>query len=491
MISAIELGGVLAACGGTGTALLARDPRTRYAAMGLGLLAALALIVGEVWDLERFADLRGQPGAVVLALLLAATALSATCATFVRAPAAFVVAVFVVIALRVPVQVGGETNYLLVPLYGVIAGGWLRGAWLLAKGRSGELQTESSPSAAEPAAARWLALAIAASLVVYALGSAWSEDAENAIRNVCFFLAPFAALLALLRDQRWYRKLAGRALAATVVMAVLFSVVAAYQYVNGSLTFNLDLRQANELHQYFRVNSLFRDPNVFGRYLVFALIAVGAWVAWSPRRSHAVAATIVAVGLLAALVVTYSLTSFAALIVGLALLVWFRLGGRGFAAAAGLGLAAVAVFVLAGSPGEGDVKRERDDLAETSSGRTDLISGGIEMFEDEPFIGQGSGAFTEGFRNVVAAEDQIEQPVSHTEPVQVAAEQGILGLIPYAALIFLALVAFLRPWPGSGPMRAGVAACFAALLVHTLGYAGFAIDPVTWALLALGLSLRE
>ena len=36
------------------------------------------------------------------------------------------------------------------------------------------------------------------------------------------------------------------------------------------------------------------------------------------------------------------------------------------------------------------------------------------------------------------------------------------------------------------PARAGVAACYAALLVHSLGYAGFAIDPATWALLALG-----
>ena len=149
--------------------------------MGFGLLAAVGLIVGEVWEQERFEDLRSQPGAVVLGLLLGAMALGATAAVFVRNPAAFAIAAFAVLPLRLPVQVGDETNFLLVPLYGVIAGGWLRGAWLVARGREAELQTESSPRAGEPAVARWLCIALAASLMVYALALAWSEDPRNAI----------------------------------------------------------------------------------------------------------------------------------------------------------------------------------------------------------------------------------------------------------------------------------------------------------------------
>ena len=58
-------------------------------------------------------------------------------------------------------------------------------------------------------------------------------------------------------------------------------------------------------------------------------------------------------------------------------------------------------------------------------------------------------------------------------------------------MVGLSLFLFARPWPAGNPARAGVAACYAALLVHSLGYAGFAIDPATWALLALGLALRE
>ncbi len=37
--------------------------------------------------------------------------------------------------------------------------------------------------------------------------------------------------------------------------------------------------------------------------------------------------------------------------------------------------------------------------------------------------------------------------------------------------------------------RAATLAMFAALVVHTLAYAGFYEDPITWVLLAMGSSL--
>ncbi|MGC1851914.1 MAG: hypothetical protein WA687_05675, partial [Solirubrobacterales bacterium] len=37
--------------------------------------------------------------------------------------------------------------------------------------------------------------------------------------------------------------------------------------------------------------------------------------------------------------------------------------------------------------------------------------------------------------------------------------------------------------------RAAVLAAFVALLVHTMAYAGFYEDPITWVLLAVGASL--
>lgn len=486
--SVLEMVGVLVACGGTGAALVLSRPAHRYAAMGLGLAAALGLLLGEIWGEERFDQLTSTPGALVLGLILGATAVGATAATFHRVPAAFAIAAFAVLPLRLPIQIGGETNFLLIPLYGVIAGGFLRGAWLCAVRREDELRTGSAPGPDEPRVVRFLSIALAASLVIYAIGVGWSDNPGNAVRTVAFFLAPFASMLVLLRDVRWHRKLVGQVLLASVIVAVGFALLGLWQYLTRDLLLNKDLRDANELHVYFRVNSLFRDPNVLGRYLALATIGVAAWIAWQRPRPEAAIGLGAAAVLLAALTLTYSQTSFAALAVGLGILVWFRFGLRGFALAAALAAAAACfVLVVGGPPADESVDKDRTDLAEASSGRTNLISGGLDLFEDAPAFGQGSGSFATAYRQEV---DKVRRPVSHTEPITVAAEQGLLGLLPYLAILALATLLMFRPWPSQSSVRAGVAAAFAALIVHTLGYAGFASDPATWALLALAFAFQ-
>ena len=212
-------------------------------------------------------------------------------------------------------------------------------------------------------------------------------------------------------------------------------------------------------------------------------------MAWQrPRRDALLAVGAIAI-LLTGLTLTYSQTSFAALIAGVGLLVWFRFGTRGLAGALAAGVIAAGAVAVVGAPsGDTSVDKGRDDLAEQSSGRTNLISGGLDLFADAPIAGQGSGSFATAYRQKV---EKVKKPVSHTEPVTVAAEQGLIGLLPYAAILVLSTLVFLRPWPTGSAPRAGVAAAYVALLVHSLGYAGFATDPATWALLALGIALRE
>jgi O-antigen ligase len=78
--------------------------------------------------------------------------------------------------------------------------------------------------------------------------------------------------------------------------------------------------------------------------------------------------------------------------------------------------------------------------------------------------------------------------VSHSEPLTIGAEQGAIGLILYVALVVLALIVLLgRARASVG--AAAVAACFVAILVHSLGYADFTVDPTTWALLGVGVAL--
>jgi putative inorganic carbon (HCO3(-)) transporter len=54
----------------------------------------------------------------------------------------------------------------------------------------------------------------------------------------------------------------------------------------------------------------------------------------------------------------------------------------------------------------------------------------------------------------------------------------------------VAVVVLLRG-ARSTPARAGVAAAFLALILHTLLYADFLEDPVTWALMAVGVALAS
>ena len=58
----------------------------------------------------------------------------------------------------------------------------------------------------------------------------------------------------------------------------------------------------------------------------------------------------------------------------------------------------------------------------------------------------------------------------------------------YLALIVCALWRLFRR-AALTPSRAAVAAAFAALLAHTMMYAAFLEDPMTWTLLAVGTAL--
>ena len=51
------------------------------------------------------------------------------------------------------------------------------------------------------------------------------------------------------------------------VEAVVFVLVGSVEYVDPELFWNDQVIRSNEFHTYFRVNSVFWDPNIYGRYL--------------------------------------------------------------------------------------------------------------------------------------------------------------------------------------------------------------------------------
>ena len=111
----------------------------------------------------------------------------------------------------------------------------------------------------------------------------------------------------------------------------------------------------------------------------------------------------------------------------------------------------------------------------------------LTLFGQRLVYGYGSGSFTTEYRRENRSTASTLS-ASHTIPVTIAAEQGIVGELAYAALVVCALICFVRRARGD-PLRSAVAAAFAALIFHTLLYADFLEDPVTWALLGIGVAL--
>jgi O-antigen ligase len=441
------------------------------------------------------------PGAGAIAAAVAASlvVIALLVALMRRHPDAFPILAILALPFRVPISADGKTVNLLVPLYLVVAAGTL--AHLLpriigrARGTARDAAASSSESAGEglpgPPSARRLEWLLFAAVALYALQLAYSADPAKAAENVGFFYLPFSLLFLLLREVRWTRQLLLRCLGVAVALAVVFAGIGFIEYSRKALFLNPKVVAANQFDNYFRVNSLFFDPNIYGRFLALVIIAVTTVVLWSTRRRDLLLGAAVLAWLLAGLVTSFSQSSIAALLLGLAVIAAWRWDVRRTVyASAGLLALAVAVVLLAPASLHFGLKGSGGSTSNATSGRSKLISGGLELFAKRPLQGYGSGSFEVEYKRHRKTTAENATSASHTIPVTVAAEQGIVGLALYLALLVTAVLVLFRG-AGRSPPRIALAACFAALVLHTWTYADFLEDPFTWTLLAIGVALAR
>jgi len=468
-------GVVVAALAATAAILLAPG-RLRAAAMLLALALFPLLILGDQWHTPQIEDLRDEPAALI-ALALAGTgaAVLLLAAIFRLWPILVPLSIVFALPFRVPLEAGGDTANLLVPLYMVIAGGVVSAALREWQDRGGivsgagffalrvapladsALRKTGRRTRLDPPAL--LPYVLAGVVLLYALQTLYSPDFSKSLQNVCFFFVPFSLVYALLQDVEWDRKLLRLVLWVLAVEAVAFMVVGSVEYVTQSLFWNDQVIRSNEFHTYFRVNSIFWDPNIYGRYLALVITVAMAALLWAKeRRTPALLTALIGV-LWLGLVPTFSQSSFAALLGGLAVLAALRWSWRWTLAAGGAGaVLAVVIVVFAG----GVSTLSPDRLNVDTGGRSNLVSGGADLFADRPLWGYGAGSFPRAYREQVATK-KAPVAVSHTEPITVAAEQGLVGLAAYAALLAVALwtmASGLSPGRGGGGFRAAAASCF-------------------------------
>jgi O-antigen ligase len=446
-----------------------------------------ALLLAEIWNSPHVSAIRHHPVEAVAVGAVALVFIGALARVIAARPRLLGLLAVLTLPFRVPVSAGGGSADLLVPLYFVVGAGALAFAVPAALGRA-------SPLNAEPHRGNqlvtWLKRLLALVIVLYAVQALYSPTVgspsgfEKALQNVVFFYVPFAVLFCLIERVEWTPRLLRNCLLLLAAMGIVFSGIAFYEYATRTVLFNSKLVASNQLYTYFVVNSVFFDPNIFGRFLALVMVLLAVLLLYDrPQREQMVIAGVLAV-LWIALVLSLSRSSMAGLLVALALVaaVRWKLWRTLVLAAIVLVIGGAAVAI---SPTTFGFNQSFNGV---SAGRGSVLSGGVRLFADRPLQGFGSGSFEIEYHKHNPESGPLT--ASHTTPVTIAAEQGIIGELPYVALVVVALVVLVRG-TRADPARAAVAAAFAALLVHTMLYADFLEDPTTWALLAVGAALAR
>jgi len=382
-----------------------------------------------------------------------------------RRPALMPIALLLAAPFRIPVNLGSQHAFLLLPFYGVLAAAALAFCWRLVR--------------AEPRGiTRLLAGPVAAFIGLSALSLLWSRDLQQGSIELVFFLFPFAALFAIVARAPFPRWLP-RGLGTTLVgLTLAFAFIGLYERATHTLLYAPSLEVENAFTSYFRVSSVFKDPSLFGRYLALGIaIVTAAYLLDRLRLRIAVAVVVIE---FAALWFSYSQSSMVTIFVVVAALAVVV----GSPAMRRTVLAVSAAIVLAAA-GAVAVHARKDSARKFTSDRSRLVAVTWRVFRNHPLAGVGVGGQPKASREEAARRLEASRNRSHTTPLTVAAELGVIGILVYLVFLSGAARALFSLAGRSRALAIGLAAVFLTLVVHSLFYAGFFEDPITWGVLAL------
>jgi O-antigen ligase len=126
-----------------------------------------------------------------------------------------------------------------------------------------------------------------------------------------------------------------------------------------------------------------------------------------------------------------------------------------------------------------------DDINKITSDRTERVEDTTRVVEEHPVAGVGIGGQPRASRELAGSNQPTPTFVSHTTPLTVAAELGVIGLALYAWLLAGGVSLIARVRRREEALGLALGASFLALFVHALFYSGFVEDPVTWLVLGV------
>jgi hypothetical protein len=391
-----------------------------------------------------------------------------------RVPWLLAVLTLACVPARIPVHVGSTQANLLLPLYAVVVVAAIALAWeLFGNGNGGR---ELGP----------LSLPVAAFVAWNGVSLLWTNDVRQGAIELLFFVLPFGLLALALARLVWSRAWVLTLYVQLATMALVFAVIGIVQYETRNIFWNPKVKVDNAYAPsgwFYRVNSVFYDPSIYGRFLVVAILAGVAVVLWrriDPLWAIAVTLTfgITWVGLLP----SFSQSSFVALIVGLfvaLIAVWRKRS---------ILLVAVAAIVVLAAGIASPAIRHKASLSHITSGRSTLVSKGVKVGLHHPVAGVGVGGFRRAYADLTHLKGkEPKAAASHTTPITVFAETGVPGLVLFGWLVVAALALAFRRLQASfeGAARLAFGLALVAILVHCVFYNALFEDPTFWGLLAL------
>ena len=335
-----------------------------------------------------------------------------------------------------------------------------------------------------------IAVPLAAVVAWTGLALLWTDDLRQGAIFLAAFVLPFGLLAIGFARLPFNRRALLALYLALVATALAYAGVGLYQWLTREVFWNPKLQVDNAYAPFFRVNSVFWDPSIYGRYLVVAILATLGFVLLG-LRARLLAAGIAAIAFMwLGLLFSFSQSSFAALLAGTLAAATFVWRGRAVTALALVGRRARRDRVrdasgADGAPGAVDAS----GLNAATSGRAGLVSNGLEIAADHPVLGVGTG----GFKRAYADRTGLKGTRS---------EEGGLALDarhrrrrdgdPRARAAGLAGVRSRSPRRSGRaadrlPARAARAAglTLGAIAVHSLFYNALFEDPTVWGLLGL------
>ncbi|MEI7760395.1 MAG: O-antigen ligase family protein [Thermoleophilia bacterium] len=469
-MSVIGQAGSVVGCAGLALLYVARRRDLRLAGLAGWIIGLACLAASLAPDLSL-----AEFGAAAAAGLLVATAGGWA---LIRAPYLLAFATLACLPARVPVQLGDDDANLLLPLYVVVGSLAVALGWQLVVRRDARGR-ELGP----------VALPLAAFVAWTGLTLVWSIDPREGAIFVGAFVLPFGLLAFGFARLPWRGRWLTWLWVALVGTALAYASVGVYQWVTRDVFWNPKVIVGNAYAPFFRVNSIFWDPSIYGRYLTIGILTALAGILLAGVRGwKLVGLYAVVAAMWVGLFFSFSQSSFVALAVGVlvaALVVWGRA-----AAIIAIGLATVAVLgVLAVPQARSLVEaKSRAGADSITSDRATLVGQGLRIAVTHPVGGVGVGGFRRAYADQTGLPGKRpKKAASHTTPVTVAAEEGLPGLVLFGWVCLAALLAALRGLGRGFTSRVSFAVglTLVAIIVHSLFYNALFEDPMTWAMLGL------